>query len=79
MGLTNHQMGGFDREKLLETFNIPDNHTPMAMITPGWPGDPDVLPEKIKEQEFGSRNRKPLKENFFFEEWGKGIIHRWQG
>jgi len=45
----------------------------MAMITLGWPGDPDVLNEKNKDREFAPRVREPIQDHFFEGVWGKGI------
>jgi len=73
MGLMVHQMGGFDADKLKEAFSVPDEFTPMAMITLGWPGDPDVLNEKNKDREFAPRVREPIQDHFFEGVWGKGI------
>jgi len=73
LGLMVHQMGGFDKDKLIGAFEIPENFTPMAMITLGWPGDSDGLPDRILKGEVAARERKPLDENFYAGEWGAGI------
>ena len=36
MGLMAHQMGGFDADLARETFDIPAQFTPMAMISVGY-------------------------------------------
>lgn len=64
LGMMAHQMGGFDGEKLRKEFNIPTHFTPMSVIAIGYE-KPDE-PLKIRE-------RKPLIENFFLGDWGKGL------
>lgn len=73
-GLVTHQMGGFDAEKLIKEFSIPDNHTPMAVIAVGYQGELDSLPEQYRKTEIAERNRRPLNENFYFSSWGKAIV-----
>jgi len=70
LGLSIHQMGGFDAEKLRAEFQIPDEFVPMAMIALGFPGDPDSLDEKYRSSELGARERRPLSDNFFADAWG---------
>ena len=71
--LVAHQMGGFDKKKVAEAFDIPERFTPMAMIAIGHPGDPDDLPEGKKETELAERKRTPLEERFFLHGWEKPI------
>lgn len=73
-GLAAHQMGGFDQEKLIETFNIPEQFIPMAMIAVGYQADPDVLEDEHRSLEFNERKRKPLGEGFFDSTWGEPIV-----
>jgi len=69
LGLVAHQMGGFDGGRLAETFGIPDEYTPMAMIAIGHPGNPDALPEPLREKELAPRQRQPLGEIAFAGLW----------
>lgn len=73
MGLMAHQMGGFNADKTREHFAIPAEYTPMAMITIGYQGDANNLPDELKARELAARKRKPLGELFFSETWGKPI------
>ncbi|MBC7944648.1 MAG: nitroreductase family protein [Burkholderiales bacterium] len=70
LGLAAHQMGGFDKEKLIAAFGIPSGFTPMAMIAIGYQASPDLLPPDYKARELASRTRKSLGEKFFEGEWG---------
>lgn len=73
MGLVTHQMGGFNSDKTREVFNIPAQYTPMAMLSVGYEGDANQLPEDLKARELAERKRKPLGELFFNETWGSSI------
>jgi nitroreductase len=73
LGLIAHQMAGYDVEKARAAFEIPADHTPMAMMAVGYQASPDVLDEETKKKELIPRGRKPLGERFFEGQWGKGI------
>jgi nitroreductase len=69
-GLFIHQMAGFDGDKARKTFNIPDGWEPVAAMAIGYPGDPQSLPDKLRERELGPRIRKPLAEFVMSGTWG---------
>ena len=69
-GLFVHQMAGFHMEKARETFGIPGDWEPVAAMAIGYPGDPDSLPQKLRERELAPRTRKPLKEFVMSGTWG---------
>jgi nitroreductase len=73
LGLMAHQMGGFNADKAREKFNIPAQLTPMAMISVGYQGDANDLPDDLKARELAERKRKPLGELFFDSVWDKPI------
>ena len=73
MGLSAHQMGGFDSDLAREQFNIPAHVTPMAMVAIGYMGDVGQLPDDLKTREMAERKRKPLGELFFNSTWQKAI------
>ena len=70
LGLTTHQMGGFDANKAVEILHIPAGHEPLAMIALGYPGDPDALPDDLRVREVAPRTRKPTSEFVFADRWG---------
>ena len=74
MGLAAHQMGGFNADLARDKFAIPAQYTPMAMIAVGYAGDPNQLPDELKQRELAERKRKPLGELFFTETWGKSVV-----
>lgn len=61
MGLVAHGMAGFDRDKARAELRIPDDYAVEAMIALGHPGNPDDLPDGIREREVPS-GRKPIQE-----------------
>lgn len=69
-GLHVHQMGGFSVEKARELFDIPENCQPLTIIAAGYLGDPDSLPEKLKQRELQDRSRKELGEIVFSGKFG---------
>jgi nitroreductase len=69
LGLMVHQMAGFDVEKARTDLKIPDGYDPVAMIAVGYPGDADMLPEKLRQRELSPRERKPIAEFVFSAEW----------
>lgn len=69
LGLMVHQMGGFDVGKARQTFNIPVQYECMAMIAVGHPAAPETLTEDLKLREVAQRQRRPLQECFFENEW----------
>jgi nitroreductase len=73
MGLMAHQMGGFDASLTREKFNIPEQYTPMAMVSVGYPADISTLSGDTLARETAARKRKPLSEVFFDSSWGQGV------
>ena len=69
-GLQVHQMAGFDAEKARQTFAIPADWEPVAAMAIGYPGNPESLPEKLRERELAPRARKPLREFVMAGSWG---------
>lgn len=70
-GLVAHQMAGFESERLRDEL-LPDGFEVGSMTALGYPGDIDDLDEKLRERELRPRQRKPLDELVFGEEWGEG-------
>ncbi len=69
-GLQVHQMAGFDADKARQAFAIPPDWEPVAAMAIGYPGDPESLPEKLRERELAPRTRKPLGEFVMSGGWG---------
>ena len=69
-GLFVHQMAGFDPQKAIEVFHIPKGWEPIAAFAIGYPGDPNALPDKLRERELAPRSRKPISEFVMSSDWG---------
>ncbi len=74
MDLMAHQMGGFNADMAHETFAIPAQYTPMAMIAVGYPADIASLEGEVLAREIAERSRRPLNELFFAGSWGKPVV-----
>ena len=70
-GLIGHQMGGFSPEKAIELFDIPEDYQPISVAAFGYYGDPELLPDDMKESEFEERKRRPLNETVFAGKFGE--------
>lgn len=71
LGLTTHQMAGFDQNAALKAFEIPEDYALGAVIALGYQGEPSALGNKqLVEMEIGPRTRKPLSE-FVLSVWGE--------
>jgi nitroreductase len=69
-GLAVHQMAGFDPQKGRQVFEIPAGWEPIAAIAIGYPGDPESLPQPLRDRELAPRIRKPLSEFVMTGRWG---------
>ena len=70
LGLSAHQMAGFDVEKARADLKIPLGYEPVAMIAVGYPGDLASLPDRLRERELQPRSRRPISEWTFSGQWG---------
>ncbi|AMR26969.1 hypothetical protein A0257_07510 [Hymenobacter psoromatis] len=77
LGLQIHQMAGFSAEAARTAFAIPDGYNPVAVFTIGYPGNPDQLPEALRERETAPRVRKPLAEFMFEGGWPQPAEERY--
>jgi nitroreductase len=73
LGLVVRQMAGFDVEKARGDLNIPSGYEPVAMMAVGYPGDPTVLPDALRQRELASRERHAASTFVYFGEWGKSF------
>lgn len=68
-----HQMGGIDADKARELFHVPDDFDVVSMFTLGYLGDINDLPEEFHRSERRKRERKPLSELVFENEFGQTV------
>jgi nitroreductase len=71
IGLHVHMMAGFDADKAREVFHIPEGYEATTAAAVGYLGDPNALPERLKERELAPRQRKPIEEIAFRSDWGR--------
>jgi len=69
-GLAVHQMAGILPDKIRATYTIPDGWSPVTGVAIGHPGDPQSLPEPLRERELAPRVRKPVDAFVFHGAWG---------
>ncbi len=70
LGLQIHQMAGILPDKAREIFHIPADHEAVAGFALGYTGDPESLPEPLKQRELGPRERKAVSSFVFEGKWG---------
>jgi uncharacterized protein (DUF924 family)/nitroreductase len=59
LGLSLHQMAGFDADAARTAFGVPDGVEPLCAFALGYAADPGLLPEDLQERERAPRRRKP--------------------
>ena len=69
-GLLVHQMIGILPDKAREVYGIPDGFEPWTGIAIGYKGDPASLPERLRERDVATRQRRPLPDFVFGAKWG---------
>lgn len=62
MGLVVHGMAGFDFERAARVLRVPDDYKVEAMAAVGRPGDPNALPDDMRDGDLKPTGRKPLHE-----------------
>jgi len=70
LGLSTHQMAGFEVEAARERFHIPAGWEPVSVVALGYRAEPETLPEALRGRELEQRRRKPLEEFVFSGTWG---------
>ncbi len=70
-GLWVHQMAGILPDRAREIYTIPEGSEAVTGIAIGYAGDPEELPEAIRERDLTPRERKPQRDFVFGGSWGK--------
>ncbi len=70
LGLVVHQMAGFSTAKAREEFAIPDGYEAVAAIALGYQGDPESLPDDLRQKELAPRTRRAADSFVFTGKWG---------
>ncbi len=67
-----HQMAGIDAAKARKLFHVPEDFDVVTLLTLGYLGNIKNLPEEFHKGEGRKRERKPLSELVFENEFGQG-------
>jgi nitroreductase len=70
LGLSTHQMGGFNVEAARARFHVPEGWDPVTVAAIGYAAEPETLPESLRSKEVTERRRKPLEQFVFSGSWG---------
>jgi nitroreductase len=70
-GLVVHQMIGIHPEKAREMFAIPEGSAAWTGLAIGYAGDPNSLPDTLKQRDLATRQRKPLPQFVFGSKFGE--------
>lgn len=60
MDIYGHMMAGFQMDKTIEAFELPDDVEPCCFIALGYLGDPEQLEEPYRSRELKPRQRRPV-------------------
>ncbi len=60
MDIFGHMMGGFDMQKTIDTFQVPEDMEVSCFIALGYLDDPEKLEEPFRTREVSPRSRKPI-------------------
>ena len=71
LGLATHQMAGIEPDKIRARYGVPEGFDPVTGIAVGYPGDPDSLPDDLREMELEERTRRPFDAFVFADRWGQ--------
>ena len=73
MGLTIHGMAGWDEQKLLRNFRIPQPFRVAALVAAGYRGKVEDLPEGVRAKDLAPRVRKTVAEIAFRDAFGSAL------
>lgn len=71
LGLMLRNMGGIDRQRVREVYDIPATHEAICGAALGWPAPPESLPDQRRDFELEAQERRPLDNFVFGETWGE--------
>jgi nitroreductase len=69
-GLVVHQMIGILPPRARTLYQVPEGVQPLTGLAIGYAGDPQTLPENLRDRDLARRPRKPLAEFVFGGTWG---------
>ena len=75
VGLSVHQMGGFDANQLQNGLSIPEGYDVVIVLAIGYAERPETLPDDLRSREEAPRMRKSLEAFVFTDAWGEPSHH----
>jgi nitroreductase len=72
-GLVMHQMGGFDKQKAIAAFDIPEDYEPVSTIAMGYQDVPEKLIPEMEESERAKRTRHEMDQFVFSGRFGRAF------
>jgi nitroreductase len=60
LGIALHYMGGIIPDKLIASFDLPEDAEPKTVVSLGYYGEPDQLSDELKQRELAERQRNPI-------------------
>lgn len=69
-GLHVHQMIGILPDRVRELYHVPEGVQPLTGLAIGYVADPSILPDGYRQRDLAARQRKPLAEFVFGNQWG---------
>jgi nitroreductase len=73
-GLVAHPIAGWDHDLVHQAIAAPPAVQIVVVIVVAWPGDTSALDEKSRERELRARERKPLAEVAYADQWGQPLL-----
>jgi nitroreductase len=73
-GLCVHQMIGILPDHARDQFNIPEGYEAWTALAIGYAGDPNTLPDALKQRDLMPRQRKPLAQFVFSGKWENASV-----
>ncbi|MDB5642940.1 MAG: nitroreductase [Hyphomicrobiales bacterium] len=74
LGLSVHQAGGIDKDKIRTSYNVPDDTDILVAFGLGYQADASVLPDDLAEREKTPRARKSLSDIVFNDTYGEKMM-----
>jgi hypothetical protein len=67
-------MIGILPDQARDQFNIPDGYEAWTALAIGYAGDPNTLPDALKQRDLTPRQRKPLAQFVFSGKWENASV-----
>lgn len=73
-GVVAHPIAGWDHDLVHQAISAPPMVHIVVVIVVGWPGDAEALDERSRERESRARERRPLAEVAYADQWGRPLV-----